>query len=497
VKWGIRTQVLAALTLVLGFGLSVSYVVTSRVTEGAVFDARIQQTRQLAQLVAGRLESMLPARGLQAREALASMRGLVAPDQLFVVDAQGHPRFDTPEAARRLQFLVTHTELGRLIANPADVVIARGPAGGAQQLVVVTPLKTTTAATSRARPSALVLISDLTATERRSQVLDNLLLLFTGVILVLALVLGYVALGRLVIRPVQRLLRPVERVREGEFVLADPGSASSAEMVQLYDAFNRMSTQLAADRERIEAQLSELTLKNRELNTAQQQLVSHEKLATVGTLAAGVAHEIGNPIAVLQGYLEILSDGGIAPEQRATYIAAMNDAVRRISTIIRDLLDFARPIDESTQQSDAVTVIRTTAQLLEPQSRFKDVALVLELPQQPVQVAMNAGRLEQVLLNLLLNAADASPSDGTVTIGLQAPEDGKEIQVVVTDQGPGIPSQVLRQMFDPFFTTKDPGEGTGLGLSICHNIVSSYGGRIYAEVPESGGTRFTVVVPRA
>ena len=499
-KRSIRTQVLVALILVLGFGLWVSYAVTSSVTAGAVFDARIEQAKQLADRLAGRFASVLPGLAVRrAADALGASRLLVSPDRLFLVDEAGKPWFSTIDTrvGEGLGKFGKSQELQSLLAGEVDYTVTPAEPPRPRLLWVAQPLRIS-AEVQGVRRAFVLLGVDLSTTDQRNEILDNLLFLFTAVILGFALVLGYVALGRLVVTPIRRLLRPVERVRQGDFVQADPGLANSADLLQLYEAFNRMSAQLAGDREQIEHQVDALRQTNMELQATQKRLVAQEKLATVGTLAAGVAHEIGNPVAVLQGYLELVADPELTESQRQEYLAAMAEASRKIAVIIQDLLDFARPIDESTQICDVVAVVRATTKLVRPQSRFRGLELSISVPDAPVWAAINDGRLEQVILNLLLNAADASAAEGTVGIAVSLPDpETRMVRLTVEDEGTGISQETIGRMFDPFFTTKDPGEGTGLGLSICHNILSSCGGTIRAEARDTVGARVVVMLPAA
>ena len=161
----------------------------------------------------------------------------------------------------------------------------------------------------------------------------------------------------------------------------------------------------------------------------------------------------------------------------------MQSAVQRVSTIIRDLLDFARPVTplgDGEQIHDAVHAIRASLKLVEPQKRFRGMTLETDIPDVALPIALPEGRLEQVLVNLLLNAADACEGSGTLRLTVSS-GDGQMV-VQVADDGAGIPEENLRRIFDPFFSTKEPGAGTGLGLAVCHGILESAGGRLQVAV---------------
>ena len=487
---GIRTQVLATLLAVLVFGLVASYMVTSRVTRGVVLDARVSQAKEVATLAASRF-SAVARTPVALGAALEEVRALVAPDWVWLLDAEG-VALSSDDDARADPALVAS-----LIGVVAEHRIV-DEAQGQTKLIVVAPVR------SRKREEAdvegapleqlsLVWQSDVSPTLSQVGQIEWLFILFSAIISALAVLLGYVLLGRTVVKPVQRLVRRVDRFEAGTGPPKRSERLPSGELGELTQAFERLATRLAADRTRIEQQLSELTFANREIASQQEQLVRTGKLASVGELAAGIAHEIGNPIAVIQGYLEMLSDPELSLEARQNYLQIMENAIQRVSTIIRDLLDFARPVPESEAGGDAVVAVRTVHKLLGHQKRLRHVTLLVETDIESAPVPIPSGRLEQVLINLLFNAADATQEGGNVSLRVMVAD--AQVTVVVADDGAGIPDDDQQRIFDPFFTTKDPGEGTGLGLSICHGLIESYGGTIRFESTPGEGTCFRITLP--
>ncbi len=316
-----------------------------------------------------------------------------------------------------------------------------------------------------------------------------------GLSLLMVSLLGYAALTWAIVRPLDRTIRTIEKVQSGDLA-ARVTPTGGRELREVAEAFNRLVRTLELDDSRIRHQITELKLMNQQLEQAHEKLVRSEKLASVGKLAAGVAHEIGNPIGIVLGYLDLLQRD-VTPEQRAQYLGQAQEATRRISRIIRDLLDFARPGGDGTETGDAGRVIRATVQLLEPQKRFKNVSLTSTVPDDaalPVAIADN--RLQQVLVNLLLNAADATSQETAPSIELSADIRDETVEIRVADNGPGVAEGDRRHIFDPFFTTKDPGEGTGLGLSICHGILTNHGGDIHVEPHADRGAVFVITCPR-
>ena len=490
---GIRTQVLATLLAVLVFGLTASYLVTSRVTRTVVLDARVAQAKEVATLAASRF-SGLPRTPEALSGALSKVRALAAPDRVWLLDGDGvslsvadDAHLD-PGIAASLRGVVAQHRVVEL-ANERTV------------LVVVAPVRVDARARATEEGDAaeslerlsLVWLSDVTPTLAQVGHIELLFILFSAIISALAVCLGYVLLGRAVVRPVHLLMRRVDRYEAGAGAPKRAERLPAGEIGELTQAFERFAARLEADRTRIEQQIRELTFANREIAAQQEQLVRTGKLASVGELAAGVAHEIGNPIAVLQGYIEMLASSDLPPETRETYLATMDDAVSRVSTIIRDLLEFARPVNDTTECGDAVFAVEKVHQLLGPQRRLQHVTLTVSVDAASAPVPIPSVRLEQILINLLFNAADATPEGGHIRLSLCVVEE--QVLLEVADDGPGIPEADRARIFDPFFTTKDPGEGTGLGLAICHGLLETCGGRIDFETSEGEGTTFRISLP--
>ncbi|OGQ89725.1 MAG: hypothetical protein A2289_08855 [Deltaproteobacteria bacterium RIFOXYA12_FULL_58_15] len=319
------------------------------------------------------------------------------------------------------------------------------------------------------------------------------------VMLAVAMVaLGYVFLRRAVVHPVSRITRLVgDADRAG---LSQFGLQASDDFGRLSIAILGMTEQIENDRQRIVAQLDELRCANEELQSTQQQLVRAERLAVVGSLAAGLAHEVGNPLAVVSGYVEVLQDADLPKAELDDVLKHMSRELDRIVDIVRDLLDFSRAPVSAAGECDIGEVLEHVNKLLAPQERLREVDLQMELPKRPIQVAVDSGALTQVLLNLLLNAADAvrdgeARDGGTVRVTTELADD--TATVVVDDSGPGIEETLRGRVFEPFYTTKAAGKGTGLGLAVCEHIITSAGGEISVSASPLSGARFVVTLPVA
>lgn len=228
----------------------------------------------------------------------------------------------------------------------------------------------------------------------------------------------------------------------------------------------------------------------------ERQLMHAEKLASVGILAAGVAHEIGNPLSAVSGYAQLLSKDDVSEEERQEFGNAIFDLAQRIDKIIRDLLDYSRPSPFQGQMVEVNLAIEAVLNMFFTSKRLNSYNLTInrDLARALPPVRMDRDQLQQVVLNMVMNAAQAMEKGGVLTIST-AQEAGVWVTLTFADTGPGIAPENMRNLFDPFFTTKPPGQGTGLGLSICDRIISQAGGRIEAKSKLGKGATFKLWLP--
>lgn len=323
---------------------------------------------------------------------------------------------------------------------------------------------------------------------------------------------GAVQLRRLVVQPLRRTAAAAEAIAAGDLARRVEPHAT-LELAQLAGSVNRMTERLLHE---------------------QAQLVRAEKLASVGRLAAGIAHEIGNPLGAISGYAHLLRVGSAGDARALDAVAGLERETARIDRIVRGLLDYARPRRQSPTPIDVNEALRHVVALVNEQGHLRRVALVMTLaPRAPV-VHGDRHELEQVFVNLLLNAADAAGETGVVavssTIMTRASiEQGFErrasdavargghhppsprvsawlarertadafVKVIVADSGEGVPEGDAERIFDPFFTTKDPGKGTGLGLAIVARTVDNFGGIVWVERAREGGAALHLFLPLA
>lgn len=342
--------------------------------------------------------------------------------------------------------------------------------------------------------------------------------LFIGVLIAVDLVVLFFFLNRLLhttlFSPLAKIGADAERIAQGELEhrIARGGAA---ELDRLALSLNAMAERLIEEQERLSASVASLDRAHRELVATTDDLVRSARMASVGTLAAGLAHEVGNPLGALIGYLDVAEGrAGSGGEVRPVLRSAKEEA-DRIHRIVRSVLAFADPEREKVRTADGRLAgaegvsLRETAErtlaLLEGRGALAGVAVRTELPSDLPPVPAQAQHLEQVVMNLVMNSLQAARGAGpTPEIHLRvrtvpgAPGSASErLLLEVQDNGPGIAAEDLDRIFDPFFTTRPPGEGTGLGLAITRRIVVELGGTIEAIHREGGGALFRVILPAA
>lgn len=329
--------------------------------------------------------------------------------------------------------------------------------------------------------------------------------LYMGVFALALLFFAYMALTRAIVRPIEQLARAADRVANGARTLDVPGSSGAREIAELGTSVRSMAARLIAEEKAMRDKVDELSTTKAHLGSTRDQLAGSERMASVGKLAAGVAHEIGNPIAAIMGMHDLMDDAEIPAEERADFLRRMRKETERINVVVRDLLDYARPEDGPPSGGVAVAdvkeIVNDALALVRPQKDWKGIEAKVEI-EEGLRVLISPQRLTQVMLNLLLNAAaemTSMPADKPRTITVRAKR--REVKgairgrIEVEDTGPGIAPAVRDRVFDPFVTTKEVGQGTGLGLSVCRGIVEAASGRISVDASYKDGARFVVELP--
>jgi hypothetical protein len=310
---------------------------------------------------------------------------------------------------------------------------------------------------------------------------------------------------RLVLRPLSRVMDAADAVADGDLAARAP-DADTRDFAALAERLNRMTDRLL---------------------DAQSQLVRSEKLASIGRLAAGVAHEVGNPLGAVGTYLEVLRRRGTEQE----VVEGVTRELERMDRIVRSLLDYARPQEDPLVPVDPDRIVRGAFELLRAQGAFRNLRAETDIGLHVPEIMGRAHVLEQTLVNLLLNAVDATPPGGSIIIGARrwayepseaptrresdprhsmfpraAERRPSRIEfaagqpgslLFVADSGPGVAQEDREKIFEPFYTTKEPGRGTGLGLAIVARSVHEMGGVVWVDVAREGGAAFKLFFPIA
>jgi len=328
----------------------------------------------------------------------------------------------------------------------------------------------------------LTLADQLVSVERRTihGLLQQMIPLPLISLLLLVVLLGFVIfyIGEKVIRPLARITREAEAVARGAFERITPYGDDKNEIHHLVAAVNRMVGELEKRRE---------------------QLVQSRKIASIGTLTAGIAHEINNPINNISLILESLLEDEQTmddAERRRLYQEAMDQA-DRASEIVKNLLEFSRASHPRMEETRLEEVVDKTFRLVKNELDLHHIRFVKEVNCDFPPLQLDKGGLQQVLLNLFMNGIQAMEKGGELKAVIRAAETPAEARIDIVDTGPGISPEHISQVFDPFFTTKKVGVGTGLGLSVSYNIIKKSGGRMEVDSRPGQGACFSIFLPLA
>jgi signal transduction histidine kinase len=284
---------------------------------------------------------------------------------------------------------------------------------------------------------------------------------------------------RTISRPLQRITLAAVQVTEGEYGTEVDLRKSNDEIGLLANSFNEMSRKMADDIE----QLQKLS----------DQLIRTEKLAAMGTLSAGVAHEINNPLAAISSLIQMMQSKNGQDEKTSENLKLIQTQIQRITQVTKDMMDFARVRPAAKSQVDVNDLIEKSLRLASFDKSFQNLKVEKNLAENLPPVFADGDQLQQVFLNLFLNARDAMPDGGELVIITDCKN--SELSIKITDSGAGIKSDDIQKIFDPFFTTKPTGKGTGLGLAVCYGIITAHNGKIEVIPHNSKGTTFYISLP--
>ncbi len=538
----LRTKVVLSLTFLMASAMLLIGMVMLKVSQRDLVQAKVEQ----GLLLKSSLEQLLtsPLGSSRDRIDLSSSSSLLDGFQgepletmtrwkITVTDQNGMVVYPRPGQEPNQQRPVP--ELQRVMRLGLESVsFSPSPKSFWQQLpekiILAAPL-----ARDRKVIGALRLEASL-ADVRRSLGRSQKLLLFYIVLDILILVaFGTYMFSKLVVKPVQQLVQTADGFQEGDKI-PDVSAGEQNELGKLSQALNAMLQRLAENKEELRQHVISLEQTNLELKRAQQEVIFSEKLASVGRLAAGIAHEIGNPIGIVLGYLELLQRKDIDETERLELINRMSTEIQRINQTIRQLLDFSRPGPGERQVIPVHPLIQETLAVLDHEFRKQEIEVVLELKAESDTVFAKADQLKQVFLNLMVNAADAMeatnerPQGGQLKVHtrsfageslvkkdvgskplrrstdpiatdfshlrrIHGTTEDRWIEIQFADTGVGITQEDQERVFDPFFTTKEAGKGTGLGLSVSIQIIETLGGRMELSSRSGEETKISILLP--
>jgi signal transduction histidine kinase len=361
----------------------------------------------------------------------------------------------------------------------------------------------------------------------------HFLFLYAFLDAVVIILFGSVILWQVLVKPIDAMVAATEDMSTGDYRVALK-TKGAGEIGRLGRALGKLAATLQ-DRDAVgRRQVERLERINEELKLAHDQLLHSDRLAYVGRVAAGVAHEVGNPLGAIYGYVEILRDAGL-PDAERKVVDRLETEIKRIDRTMRELLNFARVKETLAEPVDVAARAAETVSLMKGQRGLDNLEIRFAPAERLPRVLMDPQHFNQILLNILLNAADAMNGRGVIDIfaetavhnradlmearlpggpdetevpftdlrrrGIIFSEMGEPfagamtVRLHVTDTGPGMSSEVLGRMFDPFFTTKPQGKGTGLGMAVCQQLTATAGGMIRVESREGAGTCVTLIFP--
>jgi two-component system NtrC family sensor kinase len=309
----------------------------------------------------------------------------------------------------------------------------------------------------------------------------QILFALTGIAVLVAMAVSYL-LSLSVLRPVNALIRATKKIAEGGSPLELKLEGAPPEIATLGKAFNSMAVAIRTRDQRLRRQTHE-------------KLVRSDRLAMIGQLAAGVAHEINNPLGSILLFSRLIIQQVPAEGRVRENLDRIEKETKRCHSIVRSLLDFARERKPLIESLDVNQVLDSTLKLFEGQFLFQNIQIARQYGNNLPLVEADQSQLQQVFMNIILNAVDAMEGKGKLVLETRESEDSGFVDINISDSGCGIPSENLERIFDPFFTTKGVGHGTGLGLSVSYGIVQAHGGDITVTSTPGTGSTFTISLP--
>lgn len=308
---------------------------------------------------------------------------------------------------------------------------------------------------------------------------------------------------QLVHRPIQQLQQVIERVTAGDFSararvvrhdeIGAVAEGLNAMLSQLETLNDEMQTRVREATDEVQQRNQQLVESYHRLFGLREQLASAEQLASVGQTAANVAHQVGTPLNLISGYVQLLKEELGPATPHAARLAIIEEQIAKVTTTVRSLLDRSRPVGRKTRTTAGELVHRVIEVML-PNLSAARIGHEIHAPGAATPILVDATNFELSLLNLMTNAVDAMPNGGTLRISV-LDDPANRVRIEIADTGHGVPDHLLPRIFEPWVSTKKPGHGTGLGLAIARDVVSAHGGTITVASTVGAGTTFTIELP--
>lgn len=480
-KLGLRAYILFNITLICAIGMFLIGIISTKITEQFAIQGRVEGTKSIIRA----FESSYLKMG-RTEEGIEFLKSALNQGASGVVLIE-----DTTYNFLDNQNTRIPNELKLYKTSKQPVISLEGstfwPFATYKAYTIIHPLSLKPAS----KKGVVYVYQPLQFFEDTIRLSQKLTIMWTFLFVLIIIIFGFFLLSRTLVNPIEKLIQITKEIAKGKFSKDEDIDSNISEVNKLYDSLYSMYEEIEDKKNLLEKNIDQLEIANKELITAQKQLVASEKMASLGKLSAGVAHEIGNPMSSISGYTELLKST-TDDEKKKEYLEKITDESERINSIIKTLLDYARPKEKKLNISDLNEVIKKAVNILNSQGTLKSVDIKMDLCENKLNIKMDTNQMVQVFINLIINSVDALNGSGKIELKTKM-KDGNFAQAEIMDNGEGIPEKNLDKIFDPFFTTKSPGKGTGLGLSICQRIIHEFDGKITVESEAGKGTRFEII----
>ncbi len=440
---------------------------------GRVITDWIQHAGSSGEIYWGSLKEILD-------QSTRSRDGLLADYAIVAIGTDGRAEVKTSFGARTFSEVLENEERTRRVFETERITAS----GQTVYVPVMGPVINNA-------PTKFVAILELKpeASTKYGPALDGLIIAMTMGTIFLLLV-TYIYINRVVLRPLSILISSAARVADGDFSRRMPENAAYDEMATLLRTFNAMTMKMEQYQRELQ---DEIRKAQQKITHTERSLFHAQRLTTTGTLAAGIAHEINNPLGGMMNAARKLQEGNLDPERQRQYVELISEGLERIRVIVQQVLQF-RPKPFEPQAVAVREVVEKSIAFLDHRAKGRGVEVRNETRTDLPTVNGDPLELQQAFLNVLMNAVDAcKPQEGMVTI--YAKQESGAMRVSVADNGSGMDERTMARCMDPFFTTKEVGEGTGLGLSVANNILENHGGRLEIASSPGRGTTVTFILP--